>query len=413
MCFLKAFSCRRLAVAAQLFVVGLLPAIAADSTPKADFSRLVVVGDSLTAGFQNFSLFHASWGGQEFGYAALVAKQAGVKLALPLIAPPGIPPMLTLNQSGQIVRAAGIGYRENPLVQPFNLSVPGYLVSDAIEHPFPGQPLKSPIDAMADVVLGVPNFWAPGCGPIWNGRMLVVSEVRCALALKPSFVIVSIGSNDALQALTLGLPPTDPKSFAASYGKLLSSLASTNAGMAVANIPDVTALPFLMPVPVFRSYCPSTKLPKGTNTTDFVVPNVVDPTQSTLDLCTNFAVRPAALVAQAQTAVTTFNQIIADQAKAVGAAVMDFNTLFGGVAASGYCANGRLLMRVGNNPAGLGGLFSIDGIHPTNSGYAILANEAINTINKAYNTAITPVSVDAVAAADPLVAPLNLLPCTK
>jgi lysophospholipase L1-like esterase len=375
-------------------------------------SRTVVVGDSLTAGFQNFSLFHAPDSGQEFGYAALIAKQAGVKLTLPLIAQPGIPPRLMLNNAGQVVRAPGIGYRQNPLVQPFNLSVPGYLVSDAIEHPFPGQPLKNPIDAMADAVLGVPNFAAPGCGPIWNGKMFVVSEVKCAVALKPSFVIVSIGSNDALQALTLGLTPTDPQRFATGYDKLMSSLAGTNARMVVANIPDVTALPFLMPVPVFQSVCSGAQLPKGTKQTDFVVPNIVDATQTTLDLCTNFAVRPAALVAQAQAAVATFNQIIADKAKAVGAALIDFNTLFNGVATTGYCANSKLLTRIGNNPAGLGGLFTLDGIHPTNAGYAILANEAINTINAAYNTGIPQVSVDAIAATDPLVAPLSLQPCT-
>ena len=50
---------------------------------KADLSRLVVVGDSLSAGFQNDSLLDLQ---QPHGYASLVAAQARVPLWLPLIA---------------------------------------------------------------------------------------------------------------------------------------------------------------------------------------------------------------------------------------------------------------------------------------------------------------------------------------
>jgi len=47
---------------------------------KADLSRLVVVGDSLSAGFQNGSLLDSQ---QVHGYANLVAQQAGANLRLP------------------------------------------------------------------------------------------------------------------------------------------------------------------------------------------------------------------------------------------------------------------------------------------------------------------------------------------
>src|SRR5712691_7987587 len=60
----------------------------ADPDQEADLSRLVVVGDSLSAGFQNGSLLDSQ---QPHGYASLVAKQARVDLPLPLIAAPGIP----------------------------------------------------------------------------------------------------------------------------------------------------------------------------------------------------------------------------------------------------------------------------------------------------------------------------------
>src|SRR5438477_4428865 len=64
---------------------------------RADLSRLVVVGDSLSAGFQNGSLLATQ---QPHGYAALIAAQADVPLALPLMAYPGIPNVLELLSAG-------------------------------------------------------------------------------------------------------------------------------------------------------------------------------------------------------------------------------------------------------------------------------------------------------------------------
>jgi hypothetical protein len=51
----------------------------------------------------------------------------------------------------------------------------------------------------------------------------------------------------------------------------------------------------------------------------------------------------------------------------------------------------------------LGGLFSLDGIHPTNTGYAILANEFIGTLNRRFDTRIPEVNEREVLRADPLV----------
>ncbi|HXN46238.1 MAG TPA: hypothetical protein VN893_06325, partial [Bryobacteraceae bacterium] len=55
---------------------------------KADFSRLVVAGDSLTAGYQNSQLIFS---GQIHGYANVIASRAGVGLNLPLLPAPGFP----------------------------------------------------------------------------------------------------------------------------------------------------------------------------------------------------------------------------------------------------------------------------------------------------------------------------------
>ena len=183
---------------------------------RPSFERLVVVGDSLSAGFQNFSLYDslsvpgAPLGGQTRGYPALIAKQAGVALTLPRISFPGIPAALALTPGG-IVRLPGIGSRINPAEQVTNLSVPGFLVADVLSRPFPGNPAANLIDALSDVILGSPGA-IPGCGPFpVPPGVLIVSQVTCAAALNPTAILVSIGNNDALQALTLEqVAKTDP-----------------------------------------------------------------------------------------------------------------------------------------------------------------------------------------------------------
>ena len=54
----------------------------------ADFTRMVFVGDSLTAGFQDGAL-HAE--GQQSAYPVLVARSVGTEIVLPLIDEPGVP----------------------------------------------------------------------------------------------------------------------------------------------------------------------------------------------------------------------------------------------------------------------------------------------------------------------------------
>jgi lysophospholipase L1-like esterase len=380
----------------------LIPLFAAEPDGRRDqddfkLGTFVVVGDSLSAGFQNFSLNDT---GQPHGFAAVVASQAGASLPLPLFSYPGIPPALMLTSTGQIVRAAGIGTRENPAVQTYNLSVPGFTVANALSYPFPGSPTTNPIDALSDLILATPGTAVPGCGPLPSRSSLIVSEVACATQLKPDLILVDIGNNDALQALTFGLPPTPVGTFAAEYGVLIASLAATRAKLVVANIPDVTDIPFLIPVPAFKATCPNPAppLPSTVTNADFVVANITNPAVVSIDICTDYVVRSAALVAQTKQSVTAFNAIIATEARLAGAAVVDFNTLLAGISRNGYEACGEKL-----TTAFLGGLFSLDGIHPTNTGYAILANEVIKTTNTHLQSGIPPISVDQVAKADPLV----------
>jgi hypothetical protein len=53
----------------------------------------------------------------------------------------------------------------------------------------------------------------------------------------------------------------------------------------------------------------------------------------------------------------------------------------------------------------LGGLYSLDGIHPTNTGHAVIGNEFIRAINEHFQLLreIEAINLEAVAASDPLV----------
>src|SRR5262245_52551331 len=59
--------------------------------------RLVVIGDSLLAGFSSGGLVEVGHAGQKHSAPALVARQAHVKLPQPLMDRPGVPPQYRID----------------------------------------------------------------------------------------------------------------------------------------------------------------------------------------------------------------------------------------------------------------------------------------------------------------------------
>jgi len=385
---------RWLALVLTLLVLGFAPDVQAKK-PRADLSRLVVVGDSLSAGFQNGSLLAEQ---QIHGYANLVAGQARVELPLPLIAAPGIPNVLMLVDPGPppvIVEAAGVSPgRVDPSVQPWNLAVPGARVADALA----ARPDLA-FDDLTDLVLGLPG--------LFGGFSL--SQVEWAEVLQPSTILVWIGNMDALGAAIEGNASllTPLTEFEAAYAELLARLAATGATLVVGNVPDVTAIAFLtsaedvaalvgLPLAVIGP-------PLGIGPGDFILPDAVPLIEPILSGLLPGPL-PAELVLDAgevgaiQDAVAAFNAVIETHAAAHGAAVVDVNGLLETARTGGLVVGGQRL-----TTAFLGGLFSLDGIHPTNTGYAILANEFIHTLNGRFAAGIPPVTVREVQRADSLV----------
>jgi lysophospholipase L1-like esterase len=377
----------------------------ATSTPS--FATTVVIGDSLSAGFQNGSLLDSQ---QPNGWASLVATQANFSLTLPLIAPPGAPAVLQLVSVGPppvIQQASGItSGRDNPSVQPTDLAVPGHLLNDLINDA-PTLVPTSDEDIITDLVLGF---------PIGNNK----SQMNEAIQLNPTALFVWIGNNDALQADDSGMPSsmTSVATFTQEFQQLLSTLhAQTKATLIVANIPDVTVVPYLTPAAtILAQVATETGLSQtqvatalGIQDGDLINATGQSQVQSAITAIeqgqtptplTDAGFLDASEIAAIQSTVTQYNTVIAQEVSAVGGVVVDIHTFIQNLAQNGITINNYHA-----TASFLGGLFSLDGIHPTNTGYALIANEFIDTLNTSLKTTFADVNVSTIAAADPLFGP--------
>ena len=408
-----------------VFLLSLCPClISAEPKDKNDLATLVVVGDSLAAGFQNFSLVHPQ---QVHSFANLIAIQARTKMTLPLVPCPGIPNLLQLSPlpltfppniapfPGDTV--SPFSPRENPAEQATNLAVPGQTVSDALYKLPSLSPPATAIDGLTDVVLGFPAFLQQS--PVLR------SQVDTAVALQPTTVLVWLGANDALFALLYGdfSQYTPLPAFIGSYTGVMQSLLKTGANLFTANIPDITAAPFFTPAPLAAAQF---QIPLGTGALadvgpgDYLRPGALaviaamqanhtsgplPPTcplsipglPATLAPC----VLTAADAAIGRQVVNTFNAVIEVESYIFGAKMVDIHALAERLHTNGYdLKNGQHL-----SMGFLGGLVSLDGVHPTNTTHALFANEFIAVMNEELHTQIPAVSVDRVAHADPLLSP--------
>ena len=376
------------------------------ATPGGNFTTTWFLGDSITAGFQSGSLIDTS---QPNGWAPLVAKQVNFSITLPLIASPGAPNQLTLVHLGPppvLGQLSGVSAgRDNPTVQPTDVAVPGAVLNDVLN----AQPTANPTTGQGTLntlILGYPGIAA--------GRFL--GQAQLAANAKPTTIFLWIGNNDALAGATSGSPLllTPLSSFTTQYQTLITYLTNnTTAHLVIANIPDVTALPSLQPAAaILAQYSAATSIPVATLSLTFgIVPGDLVTQQGLTEITAILAgtqkstlsdagVLTAAEATTVRTMVNSYNSVIASNATASGATLVDINALFASITASGITLNG-----VPGNASFLGGFFSLDGVHPTNTGYAIIADKFIDTMNTAFKTTVADVNVAAIAAVDPLFPP--------
>ncbi|HWW95780.1 MAG TPA: SGNH/GDSL hydrolase family protein, partial [Vicinamibacteria bacterium] len=339
------------------------------ATPPS-FLTYVALGDSLTAGVVSASLVKTH---QLKSVPALIAGQAGVSdFQEPLVTEPGLPPELTLIS---LLPATLIGPKASTPGTPANLTLP---------RPYNnlGVPGATSIDCLTTTSGGAHDLVLRGLG----------TAVQQAVALKPTFITLWIGNNDVLGAAISGeavdgvtLTPT--ATFRAVYGQIVTALKATGAPIVAANLPDVTTIPFVTTVPPVVVN-PTTRQPVLINgqpvpligpngplsSGSFVTLNATQYLAQGIGIPTGLGGTGAPLpdevildpnkLAVIRDHVTADNQAIADICRLANIPVLDVNSLL-----REFATTGRDVAGITYTSAFLtGGIFSYDGVHPTEMG---------------------------------------------
>ncbi len=270
-------------------------------------SRIVGVGDSLTAGYQSAGWLGATnvpnpllTGtpyagapapfGQENGWWSLLYEQAqtavtglpfnplmmaGPSSPLPLIAGPGfgnelVPanPALTggLEFGPLFGTASGAGCKANdqaayslttvattlmnPNATPFDLGIPGLTIHEEIAMHQPLVPSCAAIPGIPAAVQGVVGGESQDFWPVLHGFTNLGSSLTplsAAVSLKPTLATVWLGANDLLKyAFSAGQWQGDDTSVAqvqSDMTTIINQLKASGAKVVVANIPDILVAP--------------------------------------------------------------------------------------------------------------------------------------------------------------------------
>jgi lysophospholipase L1-like esterase len=398
-------------------MIGLVVAMTLTAMPSyaahPRFRRMVVVGDSILAGFGSGGFVTAGPVGQTYSAPAYVARRAGVSFPQPLMSKPGVPPPYLIddvNGNGQLdpgeVRRTtdSIGSRARPIRVARNLAVPGEDVSSVFDEISPGVIARRLItgeqvdggDVLKFLVLGVPP------------RADSVSQVTRAQDLDPTFLLVWLGNNDVLDMATRTNPDAatlDPTQFGNRFRRLLDALADTGAPMAVANLPDVTGIAALRHAGTEVTACKQSDGTQRPVAADDLLS--VDMPRSELPVPPCTEVLGPNERTSIRATIISFNAEIAaavagtEQQRGVTIAQVDTFGLFDRLRQQGVDVdrNGTVDLATGY----LGGIFSLDGIHPTRTGNALIANAFIDSIDQRFGETVPDVDIVRVAARDPLV----------
>ncbi|SUX47121.1 SGNH/GDSL hydrolase family protein [Chryseobacterium indoltheticum] len=431
---------------------------------EADFTKFISLGNSLTSGYRDGALYS---GGQTESFPSMMAMQmklaGGGEFKQPMmpnnvggfIGLPGFPGKLELkmvNGALSPVANAPAAALDNVVAgRPYqNMGVPGAKVSHLLAPGY-GNP--------AGLSLGLANPYF-----VRFASSTTASVVGDALAQNPTFVSLWIGNNDVLGYATSGGDGTNPITpvdgavgvgFTSTYTTLVNTVfptGTTRKGV-VANIPNVTSVPFFTRVPAMplanltdaqvsqlntayatynaglaqakslgaindaeyqkrlikftagavangavisdKDLSTVPGLPKYRQTTakDYILltasavltPQAGGGTSVPLE---DKLVLTEAEAAKVLTATAAYNTTIKSLADSKGLAFVDMNAKMTELnSKSGISWNGVRYTATFVT----GGTFSLDGVHLTGRGYAVVANEFIKAINMKYKSTLPQV----------------------
>jgi hypothetical protein len=362
----------------------------------ADFTTYVALGTSISAGGQSGGLVETH---QAYAFPALFAHQAGASaFTYDRISPDGIPPLLQLvslsplsvSNAGRTMGAP----RDLAQATPYhNLGVYGSMLYDC--------------DSTTYYTI---SPYAAFFGMVARGQGSLLHQ---AAALDPTFVSLEYGANEVLGAALAG-SGTPLFSVPQFSGILAYTLADLNtlmpdAKLAIFNVPNVTNIPYVTTVkpyvvnPANGSHIPLIGSGGLLSESDYVLLTAIDslkvgtgipaPAGGNGRPLRDSQVLTASEAASLQAAVDGYNAAIASAAVTHDAALVDLHALFARIAASGYDFQGAHY----SSAFVTGGLFSLDGVHPTDFAQGLLANTMIDAVNTKFGATVPRVDLHEVA----------------
>jgi len=421
----------------------------------ADFTSYVALGNSLTAGYSDNAL---TVDGQVNSYPAMLAKQFGLVDGNGIFK---IPLVDNLNAVKGVTPApiAGALFRTTPklvlVVSPDCKGVAsltpqffdsattnntGFLASIKSEGPFnnlgvPGIKsfhLDNPEVANLSPTnqLFNPFYYRFASAP---QSSTILGD---ALLSDPTFFSLWLGNNDVLwyainggeNAVQPGMSQFDitpVDTFKNALQNAVVKLTATGAKGVIANIPDVTDIPFFITIPynglvlttqaevdILNAAYPGLTVPFVLGANGFIVSETAGTFRRIIPgelICLSTprdsikcagwgSMVPiadeywldATELSLIKIATTTFNSHIATLAGQHGLALVDFNAYFKSVKSHGTIYNG-----VTYTPEFIaGGAFSLDGIHLNKRGYALIANQFVKAINAKFGGTVPEVDAN-------------------
>ncbi len=401
------------------------------SAGNANFSKYIALGNSLTSGYKDGALFIS---GQQYSYPNIIAQQlklaGGGEFKQPMMFDEigfGGRLILGINTAkdceGNPIAGASPSLAPVPMIGVPNLE---NFINKAEYHTVNN--------------LGVPgaksfHLLIPGYGALnpYFFRFAsspTTSIISQAVSLNPTFFTLWIGNNDILTyALTGGEADsiTSLNTFSFAYGALLNSLTSQGAKGVVATIPEIDKIAYFNTVPYnglvlerqgqadtlsFVYMKLGIQFHVGAN--GFIIEDESVPQAKMRQIKSNELILlsipqdslrcagwgsvkpiPAQYVLDEteinaiKNATIEYNQVISTMAQSFDLALMDANKVFAEASKTGLVYDG---VKLQTNYIS-GGLNSIDGIHLTPRGNAVVANKFIEAINLKYGSMVPLVDV--------------------
>jgi hypothetical protein len=369
------------------------PNVTVAATAQTLLARFVSLGTSNSQGVQSAGIFATA---QRAAWPAELARRAGTPYALPLIQDPGCGPPLLPPLAVNLALVAA--FQDDLVTGVMNFCMP---LRDGVTLPTNNVAISGA--KVRDALRTTPEIEAarvPRKGELYRRVLLPgQTQVTAMLAWKPTFVSVELVANEVLPASTGRIEAMTPYAeWERDYDEVLAAVKSTGAGAVLVGVPnDAAKFPSIRRAREFFNEWPallglgiSVSLNCYFSSNHLFIPGYL-----------------LTLVSKAPTTATCANVpgavdyvLTASDINAINARLAQLNARVQAKAAENGYAYFSLESVYGlpkpklnvidllfsNNPFGPN--ISLDGVHPSTAGQAILATAAAQAINAKYGVAI-------------------------